>query len=61
MVGISACKPRSNKVNKSKGYHSRNNAVAWQEHQPNHGQGVKGDMGQIKEEKIHTQAMLSPT
>jgi len=62
-IGIAntlAHKPRGNKVNKGKWYHSRNNAVAWQEHQPTHGQGMKGDIGQIKEEKAHTQAMFSP-
>ena len=54
MAGTSACKPRSSKVNKGKGYHSTNNAAAWQEHQPAHGQRMKGDMGRIKEEKAHT-------
>ena len=51
MIGISAYKPRSNKVNKGKWYHSRNNAVAWQDHQPAYGQGMKGDMGRIKKKK----------
>ena len=32
MVGTLAHKPRSSKANKDKGYHSRNNIVAWQEH-----------------------------
>ena len=60
IAGTLACKLRSNKVNKGKLYHSRNNAMAWQEHQPAHGQGMKEDIGQIKEKKAHTQAMLSP-
>ena len=34
--------------------------MAWQEHQLAHGLEVKGDIGRIKEEKAHTQAMLSP-
>ena len=34
--------------------------MAWQEHQPAHGQRMKRDMGRIKEEKAYTQAMLSP-
>ena len=59
MASTSARKPKSSKANKGKGYPSRNNAVAWQEHQPSHGQGMKGGMGQIKEEKAYTQAMLS--
>ena len=59
MVDTSACKPRSSKANKGKGYHNKNNAVAWQEHQLAYGQGMKGDMGQIKEEKAHTQAVLT--
>ena len=36
MADTSARKPRSSKVNKGKGYHSRNNVVVWQEHQPAH-------------------------
>ena len=51
MASTSAHKPRSSKVNKGKGYHSKNNAVAWQEHQLAHGQRKKGAMGKIKEEK----------
>ena len=31
-----------------------------QEHQSAHGRRIKRDMGQVKEEKAHTQAMLSP-
>ena len=61
-IGIAdtlARKPISNKVNKGKWYHSRNNAVAWKEHQPAHEQGMKGDISQIKEEKTHTPTMLS--
>ena len=34
--------------------------MAWQEHQPAHGQRLKGDMDQIKEEKAHIHAMLNP-
>ena len=34
--------------------------MAWQEHQLAHGLEVKGHIGRIKEEKAHTQAMLSP-
>ena len=61
MEGASACKPKiNNKVNKGEWYHSRNNAMVWQEHQPAHEQRVKRDMGWIKEEKAHTQAMLNP-
>ena len=60
MADTSARKPRSSKVNKGKGYHSRNNAMAWQEHKLAHGQRMKGDMSQIKEEKAHTHAMLNP-
>ena len=59
-AGTSARKSISSKLNKGKWYHSRNNAVAWQEHQPTHKQEVKGDIGQIKEEKAYTQEMLSP-
>ena len=59
MASTLARKPKSNKANKGKGYPSRNNAVAWHEHQPSHGQGMKGNMGQIKEEKAYTQAVLS--
>ena len=36
MADTSACKPRSSKVNKGKRYHSKNNVVTWQEHQPAH-------------------------
>ena len=32
MADMSDCKPRSSKVNKGRWYHSRNNAIAWQEH-----------------------------
>ena len=60
MADTSAHKPKSSKVNKDKRYYDRNNAVAWQGHQPAHGQGMKGDIGRIKEKKAHTQAMLSP-
>ena len=59
MVGTSARKPRSGTVNKGKQLHSKNNVVGWQEHQLTHWPEVKGDMGRIKEEKAHTQAMLS--
>ena len=31
--------------------------LAWQKHQLAHRPEVKGDMGRIKEEKAHTQAM----
>ena len=58
MTGTSARKP-SSKANKGKGYYSKNNAVAWQEHQLAHEQVMKEDMGRIKEEKAYTQAMLS--
>ena len=60
MAGTTARKPRSGTVNKGKQNHSRNNAVAWQEHQLAHRLEVKRDMCRIKEEKAHTQAMLSP-
>ena len=33
--------------------------MAWQEHQPAHRQWMKWDMGLIKEDKAHTQAMHS--
>ena len=46
MASTSAYKPRSSKANKGKRYHSKNNAVAWQEHQLAHRQGMKGDMGE---------------
>ena len=58
MVDMSDCKPRSSKVNKGRWYHSRNNAVAWQEHWLAYKKWK--DMGRVKEEKAHTQAMLSP-
>ena len=54
MAGVSARNSKSNnKKNKSKRYHSRNNAVAWQKHKPAHGQRMKRDMDQIKEKKAH--------
>ena len=59
MASTLARKPKSSKANKGKGYYSRNNAVAWQEHQLAHEQVMKEDMGRIKEEKAYTQAMLS--
>ena len=60
MANTLACKPKSSTVNKAKQHHSKNNTMAWQEHQLAHRLEVKGDMGRIKEEKAHTQAMLSP-
>ena len=60
MSGASARKPKSNnKTNKGEWYHSRNNAVAGQEHQPAYGQRMKRDMGWIKEGKAQTQAIPS--
>ena len=60
MASISTHGPRGSPVNKVRQYHGRNNVVAWQEHQSVHGQGMKENMGRIKEEKAHTQAMPNP-
>ena len=34
--------------------------MVWQKNQLAHRQGMKGDIGRIKEEEAHTQAMSSP-
>ena len=60
MVDTSAYKPRGSTSNKVKRYHGKNNVVVWQEHKLAHGQGMKEDIGWIKEEKVHTQAMSNP-
>jgi len=60
MAGTSARRHRGSTTNKVKRYHDENNTVVWQEHQPAHGQGTRGNMSRIKEEEAHTQALSSP-
>ena len=60
MASTSAHGPRRSPPKKVEWYHGKNNAVAWQEHQPAHEQGMKGNMSWIKEEETYTQEMSGP-
>ena len=60
MADALACKLRGNNKAKDKWYHSKSSTVTWQEYQSAQGHRMKRDMGQVKEEKAHTQAMPSP-
>ena len=60
MASTSARKPKRGIVNKGKQHYSKNNVLAQQKHQLTHRLELKGDMGRIKEEKAHSQAMLNP-